>query len=205
MNTDKIGLDFLFSSRKETTMRFLKIYLFFLIQILFLTTSLFSEPNEDFVFSASQNNLAGMKQALADGADINATDELECNALMFASMFGYKEIVDFLLANGVKPVTVDYSSNSALLYAAQNGHTSIVEALILAGAEVNKKDDYNRTALHYAASYGYLDMIKLLIKHGAELEVKNKNDNTPLDLATMNQELEAIRILKEEIDSRKFQ
>lgn len=48
-------------------------------------------------------------------------------------------------------------------------------------------------------------MIKLLIKHKAELEVKNKNDNTPLDLATINGELEAIRILKEEIDSRKFQ
>lgn len=80
-----------------------------------------------------------MKQALAAGADINATDELECNALMFASMFGYKDIVDYLLANGVKPTTVDYSSNSALLYAAQNGHTAIVEALILAGAEVNKK------------------------------------------------------------------
>ena len=203
-DTDKIGLDSRFSSRKETTMRFLKIFSIILIQILFLTFSLYSEPNEDFVFSASQNNLAGMKQALAAGADINATDELECNALMFASMFGYKEIVDYLLANGVKPTTVDYSSNSALLYAAQNGHTAIVEALILAGADVNKKDDYNRTALHYAASYGYLDMIKLLIKHDAELEVKNKNDNTPLDLATMNGELEAIRILQTEIDSRKF-
>lgn len=194
-----------FSSRRETTMRFLIKNIIILLQILFFTFTLYSEPNEDFVFSASQNNLAGMKQALAAGADINATDELECNALMFASMFGYKEIVDYLLANGVKPTMVDYSSNSALLYAAQNGHTAIVEALILAGADVNKKDDYNRTALHYAASYGYLDMIKLLIKHDAELEVKNKNDNTPLDLATLNGELEAMRILKEEIDSRKFQ
>ena len=77
--------------------------------------------------------------------------------------------------------------------------------MILAGADVNKKDDYERTALHYAASYGYLDMIQLLIRHKAELEVKNKNDNTPLDLATINGELEAIRILKEEVDSRKFQ
>ncbi|MBP7283757.1 MAG: ankyrin repeat domain-containing protein [Leptospiraceae bacterium] len=176
-----------------------------LIIILFLNTfSLIAEPNEDFIFSASQNNLEGMQEALAKGADINAVDELDCNALMFAAMYGYTDIVKFLLANQIKPDTVDIASNTALLYAAQNGYVEIVEFLILAGADVNKQDDYDRTALHHAANYGYLDMAKLLIRSGAKLDVKNKNDNTPLDLAEMNMEIEIIKFLKSEIDNRKY-
>ena len=176
-----------------------------LIILMLNTFSLIAEPNEDFIFSASQNNLEGMQEALAKGADINAVDELDCNALMFASMFGYVDIVKFLLANNVKPLTQDISGNTALLYAAQNGFTEIVELLILAGANVNHKDDYDRNALHFAANYGYLDMVKLLVEKGIEIELKNKNDNTPLDLASMNMEIEIVKFLKTVIDNRKFQ
>lgn len=178
----------------------------YIILIVFIlnSNSILAEPNEDFIFSASQNNLEAMQKYLEEGADINATDELECNALMFASMFGYIDIVKFLLANKAIPDKSDISSNTPLLYAAQNGFTEIVEILILSGADVNKRDDYDRTALHFAANYGYLDLVKLLIQHGAELEVKNRNDNTPYDLAVMNSEIEVTKFLKSEIEKRKY-
>ena len=55
----------------------MKLNKVFLIILTLSSSLLFSEPNEDFVFSASQNNLAGLKLALAAGADINAKYELE--------------------------------------------------------------------------------------------------------------------------------
>ena len=79
---------------------------------------------------------------LVNEANVNAKDKDGMTALMCASRYGHKEVVEILIqasvdinAKGEK----DWTALSWAINDGQYGHTEIVEILIAAGADINEK------------------------------------------------------------------
>jgi hypothetical protein len=71
---------------------------------------------------------------IANGADVNARDSSSATALMFASLDGYRTIVQELIAHGADVNARDAYGETALIMAQREGHTEIVADLKRAGA-----------------------------------------------------------------------
>ena len=77
---------------------------------------------------------------LAEGADVNAKDDIGLSALSVAAISESEDARALLLSYGAKVSPRDSGKRTPLYYAAHNGHARIVEMLVEAGANVNAKD-----------------------------------------------------------------
>jgi ankyrin repeat protein len=102
---------------------------------------------------------------------INARDDRGLTPLHSASIRGYKEVVELLIANGADVNARDNDGNTPLhrVTMAVGGyyrkdHKEIAELLIVNGANVYAKDQWGKTPLYWARAKGYNDVVELLRK-----------------------------------------
>ena len=141
------------------------------------------EADKALRFAAkSSGNIEAAKQAIDDGADVNAKDKRGRTPLLFAAIGGHKEIAEILIAKGadVSPKSPEYKAGITPLHeAAFHGHKEIVELLINKGADVNAKNVDGKTPLDYAIENNHTNIADLLRKHegktGKELEAKKRH------------------------------
>jgi len=129
--------------------------------------------------ATKEGNIEAVKQHLADGGDVNLTDNDGMTPLHFAAFKGHKEIVKVLIAEGAD-VSVSHDGYTPLHAA---GNKEIAELLIAKGADVNAKAIDGETPLHEAAFRGYKEIAELLIAEGADMNAKMEDGDTPLDAA----------------------
>ena len=120
-----------------------------------------------------------VKQALADGANPNATDKGNASrtALMFASAWDKPdaEKVQALLAAGADPNAKDKHGLTVLVYAAEKGNAEVIQRLLAAGAQVNGRTKDGETALMRAAMHRRGEAVKLLLAAGADTSLKDSD------------------------------
>ena len=99
-------------------------------------------PSVDIHEAAKAGNIEAVKQAIADGADVNARDDqFGGTPLHGAAGYGRTKVAELLLAEGAEVDSKDDKYEvTPLHYAAFNGHKEIAELLIAKGADVNAKD-----------------------------------------------------------------
>ncbi len=142
--------------------------------------------NSSLIRGAEDKNFAKVKQALADGADVDAKTSRGRTALIYACDYNASpQIAKFLIDNGADLDAQEEDRETALTYASMYGRISIVKYLIDAGADVNKKGGYGRTPLHFASTPGnwsdhYLEIVKLLLEHRADPNALNSGGDNPL-------------------------
>lgn len=129
---------------------------------------------------------------LDSGAKVNDQARgLGTTALMFASNFGYLEMIDELLDRGADPNTAQADGATALMLAAQAGQSEAVDKLIRRGANVNKRHQDGRTALMLAAGSGTIQVknvtdsnhraiVIALLAANADVSVVSRNGRTAL-------------------------
>jgi hypothetical protein len=117
--------------------------------------------------AAEEGNLKAVKQHLADGADVNAKDDLDgMTPLHFAVVFSNKEIVELLIAEGADVNAKDDLGLTSLYHAViEEVQKEIVELLIAKGADVNAMENDGGTPLTDA---GDPEIADLLRKHGGK-------------------------------------
>ncbi len=125
-----------------------------------------------------------VSKAIADGIDVNATDEEERTALMYAAESNTNlDVINVLIEAGTNNVNIrDSNGRTALMYATKsNPNVDIIKALIEAGADVNIRDNNGLTALmHFAESTLNTDIIRVLIKAKADINIRDNNGRTAL-------------------------
>lgn len=144
-----------------------------------LSTKEQTKLNEQLFAAADQNNLEGIKSALAAGADINAVSIPPCEGgacgegqttlMMISSYYNSAETIRFLLEKGADVNAKGQYGVTALMKAAEGGRSENVKLLLEAGADVNAKDDAAETALVYAKERGYLEIVYILKQAGAKI------------------------------------
>ena len=102
--------------------------------------------------ASAENHDSAVTALLDAGADPNRKNDLGRTALMFASSYGYTDIVSQLLDHKANPdiVPPDETGWTALITAACAGHTDTVQLLLARGADPTIKDKRGKTALYCA-------------------------------------------------------
>ncbi len=95
----------------------------------------FEEPKEQLWQAARKGDLQAIKDALKQGADVNAKTPYGVTALHFAADKGHAEVVKLLLENKAKVNEKDtFYGTTPITWASSHNHVAVVEALLGAGA-----------------------------------------------------------------------
>jgi ankyrin repeat protein len=112
--------------------------------------------------AAKEDDVDGVIELIAGGADLEAHDPRGYSPLMLAAYSGSARAFDVLLELGADPNTCDGAGNSVLMGAAFKGHGYMVERLVAAGADPLAKNGAGLDASGFAAMFGRTDMVELL-------------------------------------------
>ena len=100
--------------------------------------------------AAKNGDLEGGKQAIAGGANVNATNETGISALYIAAGLGHKELTRLLIEKGANVNAKTSGGFTPLMQAALTGQVEIARMLLDAGADAAATDIAKKNAVDYA-------------------------------------------------------
>lgn len=158
-----------------------------------------------FEFLAAQaNDLVALKKIMAISKDKNIVDASGNNLLHYATGKGNKEMVEFLLDEGVNPNKVNQYGGFPLLVATTYGNADVVKLLIDRGAGGKVNDmGYGVAPLHVAAQQGNIAVARLLLDAGADIDKKNSNGWHAIKVAKKAKQKSMKKYLKKQRKLRK--
>lgn len=143
-----------------------------------------------------KGDLRILKTLCANGADVNAKDNLGITALMWAAICGSPTVNQVLIEQGADVNAQNKEGVTALIYAAGFGEDEIVRILLANKANINASTNQEWTALMNAAKYNHPNAVRILLENGCDVKVRNKNGQTALDIAIQEGHGEIIDLLK---------
>ena len=151
-----------------------------------LVYSIFGVPNDDgnaffaqteghtcILHSAfALGDVAALKKAIDDGADVNAIDARTNpngrRALNWAAWYNHAEAIKELLKGGADINGVNLTGFTPIHHAAEAGSPEAARVLIEAGADVNLPSYAGETPLQRARRVGHQEVVRLLEAAGAK-------------------------------------
>ena len=148
-------------------------------------------------------NVAEVKKAIENGADVNARPRFGDFILNRAIKVGSLEMVKLLIEKGAD-VNAKEDGRTPLCTCAymysnaenKEDFLKMAKLLIAKGADVNARSWEGITPLMETASNNFLKMAKLLIAKGADVNAKSKDGATALTLAEKYGHNEIVVLLK---------
>jgi len=142
--------------------------------------------NIQLLDAAYEGALALVKQALQNGANVEATDNEGSTPLHLASSEGHLDIVQYLsTSHGANAANTDNWGNTPLHKACMNGQLDVERYLLTYhGANLEAADNNEgKTPLLEACWCGHLAVVQELVARGANLEATDNDGWTPLHCA----------------------
>lgn len=147
--------------------------------------------------AVAASDSAALKAALANGADVRATDPTGRSALGLAARRGDVAMVRALLDAGADIDAPDPIGFTPLMEAARDGKAEVAMLLLERKADLRKRAGANGlelTALHLATASGQKELVNLLVARGADINARDSELATPL-LWAINQQPEVAVLL----------
>ncbi|MBK9926626.1 MAG: ankyrin repeat domain-containing protein [Anaerolineales bacterium] len=165
-------------------------------------------PDQRLLASAQSGDTPALRQALREGANVNAVlaegNTKGCSALMLAILNERFDAANILLDEGanihfIRPQD-DKDRNptkgqTALWWAAGKGHMQLTERLVQMGADVNQPDYWGSTPAIEAAEDGYLPVLQFLFEQGADLHARIYDRRKGFHLAVDNGHISVVEFL----------
>lgn len=154
------------------------------------------------VVAATKNRAVEAASVLIDaGADVNAKDDMEDSAYLYAGAEGYNEILEMTLRHGADLRSVNRFGGTALIPASEHGFVTTVRRLIEAGTDVNHVNTPRWTAMQEAVVYGdgskrYQETVTLLLDAGGDPNIRDAQGRTVLDNAERLGQSDIVEILR---------
>ena len=126
------------------------------------------------------NDLAGVKETLHNGTDIESQAHDGRTPLMLAASRSNQAIITHLLEMGANIDAVDNKGWTTLMHAVTDNNQPIVDLLLSRGADANHVSPDHWTALAEAAQHGQTEIMASLLRCGADPESRSSHDWTPL-------------------------
>lgn len=150
---------------------------------------------------AENGDLQDLKDALANGDEIDAKDQDGMTPLMRATKAGHFEVCEWLLANGAQYDIADNEGWTAFFWAVEKGHKRLTEYLLLHVNESEREEFSKRVdtrglnAVHLACWQGHKHLIHFLAKSGVDVHGKTLFGETPLHHAAFKGHLDICKLL----------
>lgn len=149
----------------------MKIVLLLLLMSVFASCSAKEHPStnemsmqqENIIKLVKRNDIAGVKQALDKGADVNTRDGNKRSLLLLATINKQVEMATLLTERGADVNLQDNIQDSPFLYAGASGQTELVKLFLANGARFDLFNRYNGTALIPACERGHVETVKVLV------------------------------------------
>jgi ankyrin repeat protein len=138
------------------------------------------ERNRRLIDAAAAGDVESVKQLLAQGAGVQATDETGATALIAAAYQNQTEIAKLLIDAGADVNVQDRTQQSAYLISTSDGFLDLLQMSLANGADVHSLDSYNGTGLIRAADRGHVEIIAELLKTDITIDHVNRLDWTAL-------------------------
>ena len=122
---------------------------------------------ESSCLSLKNGNLENVKTLIAEDAGLEARDNKDMTALMWAAEKGYSDIVRLLIDGGADISTKDKFGNTAFFRAADKHYVEVVKMLITEGAAA---DESFENMFVRAVYLGNIEMVKAFM---AATEIKS--------------------------------
>ena len=152
--------------------------------------------SDDFYRLIRNDDSAGLKALLSQGADVNLKDSRGATPLMYAAASGSPEVMKLLIGAGADVNAKNSFGATALLWGA--GDINKVRLLLDKGAEVNVATKQGRTPLLAAAACDKgEEVVRLLISKGADVTAVEGFQLTALHLAAGANATGLVRLLLE--------
>ena len=137
--------------------------------------------------AAEKGHLQMIEMLVDLGAPLDARDENDWNALMYAIKYKHQACIDFLIdkAGGVSSVRLLQLNTTVLMFAARLGDEKLTN-LFAKQEPIDIQDCAGKTALMYAAINGNINCIKVLLACGANAFIQDHNGADALGYAEDN-------------------
>jgi len=147
----------------------MRVSILFAIGGLLLASPLAAQDAQDRLWDAAiSGDTLAIRQALADGADVDSLD-----------------------------TRTNRNGRRALNWAAWNDRVSVIEILLAAGATIEAENNTGFTPLHHAAEAGSVAAARALLAAGADPEHRNKAGRLPIETARERGNAEVAALLAE--------
>lgn len=141
-----------------------------------------------------KNNTSKVDLLISLNKNLDAKDNNNMTALMWAVLLGHLGAVKIILNKPQNINAVDNYHTSSLILASANGHLEIVKLLLIKGAQVNV--GYNKSsALIKAASKSHNEIVEILLNYGANLNHKDFYGNNALICAAKKNNIKLLDLL----------
>ena len=118
--------------------------------------------------------------------------------LLLAARYGHKDLLEFLLRNGVDMEHKNLDGKRALHEACFSGCLKCVEILLEQNVVVDPLKHGDWTPLMIASTHGYVDIVKKLIQYGANVQRLNKDGWNAFHLAARKGHIKVLECLLED-------
>jgi ankyrin repeat protein len=131
--------------------------------------------NQALLAAAAKGDRETIAKLLADGADIDATDEKGRTSAMIAVHTNQLPVFLLLVEKGANINIRDDRSDNPLLYAGAEGMLDFVKASVAAGADTTITNRFGGTALIPAADRGHVEIVEYLLAH-SDVDIDHVNN-----------------------------
>jgi len=119
----------------------------------------------EFLRNCGENNLAGVRESLSRGVDVNTVcEDGHWSGLTIAAEENYPELLEILLSHpDIKINNTTECQMTALMFACRAGNSAIVSRLVeVPGLEINHQDESGHTAAHWTGMKGHTECVRIL-------------------------------------------
>jgi uncharacterized protein len=130
--------------------------------------------NEQSLTAAAQGDVAKVREAIANGADIEARDPQRRTALLLAAAADHVEVAKVLVAAGADPNALDFQHDTPWLVTGVTGSVAMLHALLPARPDLTIRNRYGGVSLIPACERGHVDYVREVLK--TDINVDHVND-----------------------------
>ncbi len=149
------------------------------------------------MWAAAEGHLPIVELLLSVGANVNARNEVDYTAVLYAAESDHRDIVLKLLEHeaSTDASVCNRYQETILMLMARQGHADIVERLVERGDDLHHTNKIGDTALYLAVNNGHAPTVASLINLGANVNTANIGGWTPLMMASARGDIDIIEML----------
>ena len=143
--------------------------------------------------SIKLRNSLKVREAIENGADVNARNYKGDTPLRYDMVFGNVDVARTLIEHGAEVKDKDILPELA---AYGRGGAEMAKLLLEAGADVDEATSGGYTPLIIAAGRGYTDIVRVLLEAGAKIDAVGTSNKTAKSLAYARGYIETAKLIE---------